>query len=67
MKLYRDPVGGVSRACTFLSQAQKAPGLSKVRLNAPEPRSTEINKTFPATSRHAELRPKLVTEIENNS
>jgi len=37
MKLYSDPVGGVSRA-------QKAPDLSEMRLNAPDPKSTEINK-----------------------
>lgn len=67
MKLYSNPVGGLSRACTFHSQAPKAPDLSKVRLNAPDPKSTEINKRFPVTSRHSELRPKLVTEIENNS
>lgn len=44
MKLYSDPVGGVSRVCTFHSQAQKAPDSSEVRLNAPDPKSAEINK-----------------------
>lgn len=67
MKLYSDLVRGVSRACTFDSQAQKAPELSKVRLNAPDPKSTEISASFSVISRHSELKPKLVTEIENNS
>lgn len=67
MKLYSNLVRGISRACTFDSQAQKASELSKVRLNAPDPKSTEIHERFSVISRHSELRPKLVTEIENNS
>lgn len=67
IKLYSNPVRGVNRACVFHCQAQKAPDLSRVRLNAPDPKCTEINKRFPATSRHSELRPKLVTEIEEHS